>query len=309
MYKKPYIKIAIFSLGKAILFVILKIEKIFLYGLKKSNDKPIIIIGMHRSGTSLLSELIEQERVFLGKNKDENNEPYFFLSLNKKILNLSVSTWDYLPNLDYGNAFLSKNIIKFIESKLNSFSAIKYWGWKNFFFKSKIANWGWKDPRNTLNLEYWMEMFPNARIIHIVRNPIDVAISLKKRQEDLNEKDKWDSIKMFYAKYFTKRLYFGGSFNCVDINNGIALWEKYLSKVEKYEKNIFTIRYEDLLENPNKVLTEVFNYLDIKKNNKNYHLVDKNKAYKFKTSIEYTKKYNEIKSNNFLKKYNYNTII
>ncbi|MBW1793701.1 MAG: sulfotransferase [Deltaproteobacteria bacterium] len=41
--------------------------------------------------------------------------------------------------------------------------------------------WGWKDPRTTLTLPLWLKLFPKARIIHVIRNGIDSALSLWRR--------------------------------------------------------------------------------------------------------------------------------
>jgi hypothetical protein len=43
--------------------------------------------------------------------------------------------------------------------------------------------WGWKDPRNSITLPVWLKLFPDARVIHIVRNGVDVAESLYRRQQ------------------------------------------------------------------------------------------------------------------------------
>ena len=32
--------------------------------------------------------------------------------------------------------------------------------------------WGFKDPRNGLTAEAWLEIFPKARIVHMVRDPV-----------------------------------------------------------------------------------------------------------------------------------------
>ena len=48
---------------------------------------------------------------------------------------------------------------------------------------------GWKDPRNTFTLDLWLKLFPNAKIINIMRHPLDVSQSLLVRQNKLLEID------------------------------------------------------------------------------------------------------------------------
>ena len=41
--------------------------------------------------------------------------------------------------------------------------------------------WGWKDPRTTLLLPFWQELFPDLRFVICVRHPLEVARSLHAR--------------------------------------------------------------------------------------------------------------------------------
>jgi len=76
-------------------------------------------------------------------------------------------------------------MVKLAENYIKSIRRIKYLGFiKGLKYKSLKEldfPWGWKDPRNTFTIDIWIEVFPNAKLIHIYRNPIDVAESLRKR--------------------------------------------------------------------------------------------------------------------------------
>src|SRR6187200_1282378 len=41
--------------------------------------------------------------------------------------------------------------------------------------------WGWKDPRNSLTLPFWEDLLPDLKTLVIVRNPLEVAYSMRKR--------------------------------------------------------------------------------------------------------------------------------
>src|SRR5262249_53006595 len=41
--------------------------------------------------------------------------------------------------------------------------------------------WGWKDPRTCLTLPFWQQLLPPMRYVLSLRNPVDVARSLKRR--------------------------------------------------------------------------------------------------------------------------------
>src|SRR5262249_1038388 len=48
--------------------------------------------------------------------------------------------------------------------------------------------WGWKEPRTTLFAGRWLEIFPEARVLHVVRNPLAVAASIQRRELEFQAK-------------------------------------------------------------------------------------------------------------------------
>src|SRR5262249_24095134 len=46
---------------------------------------------------------------------------------------------------------------------------------------SESPVWGWKEPRTTLFLPFWKSVIPGLRFVICVRSPLDVALSLQKR--------------------------------------------------------------------------------------------------------------------------------
>ena len=38
--------------------------------------------------------------------------------------------------------------------------------------------WGWKDPRNSITIQFWKSILPDAKVVICVRNPVEVAASL-----------------------------------------------------------------------------------------------------------------------------------
>src|SRR5213078_1316124 len=62
-------------------------------------------------------------------------------------------------------------------------------GWKRVMKYKSIDRydrpWGWKDPRTVFTLPLWLQLFPKAKIINIVRNGVDVASSLSVREQKM----------------------------------------------------------------------------------------------------------------------------
>jgi hypothetical protein len=95
--------------------------------------------------------------------------------------------------------------------------------------------WGWKDPRNTFTLPVWLRCFPEARLVHVVRNGVDVALSLHRR-----ERVEW------FHRRFDKRM-------LPTIGAAYRLWSAYVraGRVHcgAHRPSLF-LRYEDLVARP-----------------------------------------------------------
>lgn len=245
---------------------------------------PIIVCGMHRSGTSLVSNLIESQGVFMGDKKQGDHEPVFFLDINENIFKLINASWDTPDNFAYANNFFSSNINKFIYYQLRSRDAIKYFGFLNYLknhnFHKIPYHWGWKDPRNTFTITYWHQLFPNAKIVHVYRNPVDVANSLRKRQTKFMER--FVSNKNF-EKYAIKNNFMGTSYKCLQLNEGFALWEKYVQKAFNTNIEMFHLKYEDLLAAPEENISDLLNFISVTKK--------ADKIEKMLSDIDVTRKY------------------
>lgn len=139
----------------------------------------ICIAGMHRSGTSMVTRLLNLCGMNLGPENEmmpaspANPEGYWehiwFNYYNNHILARFNGSWDIVPSfppgwhnekeLDWAKAEVRNRIASFDSSPI----------------------WGWKDPRNSITLPFWRELFPAMGTVVCLRNPLDVAKSLNKR--------------------------------------------------------------------------------------------------------------------------------
>lgn len=139
----------------------------------------ICIAGMHRSGTSMIARVLNQCGLSLGPADkllpaNENNQDGYwehrdFFRLNKAILRAFHGGWDFPPTLPAGweNDYRLTAIEHDARQLLGDFSGERLWGWK--------------DPRNSLTLPFWKRLVPDLKVVVSVRNPLDVAASLKRR--------------------------------------------------------------------------------------------------------------------------------
>lgn len=219
---------------------------------------PVIVIGMHRSGTSMITRLLEQQGLFMGWRKDVNDEALFFLRLNEWLLAQTGHAWDNPPDAgDWpGEATLRQALCSGLRDALSSLDIIGYWGLSGILahrnpFGSE-SPWGWKDPRNTITLPLWLDVFPDARVVHIRRHGLDVAKSLTTRNKKIGEKILGQGNPPRLP--FTKMKPLWLSSRCGRIEDAFTLWEDYMRHAERHlgvlGSRALDIRYEDFLESP-----------------------------------------------------------
>jgi len=229
---------------------------------------PVIFIGMHRSGTSMLGRMLEELGVFFGARKDINNEALFFQDLNEWLLGQCGGRWDY-PQPFNQYFWRNEDVIKWTEIYLRNLLAsprvVQFLGVRRFLsggMRSLNEPWGWKDPRTTFTLPVWLRIFPNARVVSIERNGVDVAQSLVTRERAI-----LGDAPHFYQKYrmaFFLRLRRGGfahSPRCLALEDAFSLWEEYTAQADRViaqvpAEKVLALRYEEVLADPVKWLGE-----------------------------------------------------
>ena len=101
-------------------------------------------------------------------NPDGFWEHLGFVALNDELLNELGGAWDLPPKA-------SENFKHVRLDPLRMKAQLLVEG----FDSSGI--WGWKDPRNSLTLPFWQDLLPGLKTVIMVRNPLEVAYSMKER--------------------------------------------------------------------------------------------------------------------------------
>lgn len=144
----------------------------------------ICILGMHRSGTSAITRGFNLLGAYLGEENDivkplpENPEGFWerfdIYYLQERLLSKMNRQWGSVNPLPE-NWEKSEEIRSF---KLELTELIK-----NNFMQHSL--WLWKDPRTCLLLPLWKDVLSEMnialKVVFVVRNPLDVAKSLEKR--------------------------------------------------------------------------------------------------------------------------------
>lgn len=206
----------------------------------KKERAPFFIFGCGRSGTSLLSRMLSQHQSIA-------------VPLESHIFRSFSALEGY-----YGDLSRRKNRLRLIEDILST-QAIQAWqleasseeierlvnspdlggvfdaimeSWTNLNDKKR---WGEKTPRHVYHWDDIHGYYPNAKVVHIVRDGRDVALSFMD------------------ARFGPKTTYMGAHY-----------WKQYLNKVQMLKvsaSDVLEVRYEDLLTDPRKTLGVVCEFL------------------------------------------------
>ena len=189
-------------------------EKNELNNNSKENMKNVIfILGMPRTGTSMVEQIISNHSEVEGGGEISLLSFYLDKFFNNKNKNLDIN--EHL------------NLIK-----------KEYLDYLNKITKSKIITD--KAPLNFRWIGIIKYLFPNCKIIHCKRDPLESSWSIFKNEFERGMffSNTFEDIAEFYHLY----------------KNLMDYWKK------KFDDNIFDLNYEDLINDPENKIKEIINY-------------------------------------------------
>ncbi|MGL4745787.1 MAG: sulfotransferase family protein [Dermatophilaceae bacterium] len=126
-----------------------------------TGGRPIFIVGCQRSGTTMLRLMLDSHpRISCGPETRflEGFEPIF------------ADDWKRLSQYGFSEDEWVRRIREFFE------------GVQTDYARSRgKQRWADKTPRYAMNLPLVLRIFPDAQIVHVIRDPRDVAVSHRKR--------------------------------------------------------------------------------------------------------------------------------
>ena len=200
--------------------------------IKSSKTKPIFILGMPRSGTSLIEQIVSNHSSVYGGGE-----------LDMLPLAIANSNWEKNENfIDIINSIRSEYLSKI--SKLTK---------KNFITDKLPGNFKW--------IGFILNALPEAKILHLERNPMAICWSIYKSEfnnPDMAFTYKQEYIAEFYLLY----------------KDLINFWKN------KYPNQIININYEEFVDDYENNIKKIFQELELNWEN---HLLE---FYKNKRPVE-----------------------
>lgn len=209
---------------------------------------PIFIIGAQRSGTTLL-------RLMLTAHPDICIPPEspFFVHLEQKYgstVDLCNNVVAFLDDLYTDEKFREWNVNRTsLQRNLCKHNSLKYSDAISIVYQTNMQQfdsgariWGDKNPDNIFHVDTILKYFPNAKLIHIVRDVRAV----------------YNSVNTKAISQFGKRLR-------AQVLLVTKRWSQVVDIAEKYrhDKQFYTVYYEQLVSNPEEQLKGVCSWLGI----------------------------------------------
>lgn len=191
---------------------------------------------MPRSGSTLLQRLLLSHKAIGGTAEPWILLPLVYMKRHQGIISeyssrlSSKATNDLLNDLKNGEELFYKQIKNFAD------------GLYNKVLKKNEVYFLDKTPRYYLIIDELYKIYPNAKFIYLFRNPTHIYASI---------------LTTWCNNQFTK-LY--GNHN--DLVFGFNKISEAFSKYKKNE-NTFSIKYEDLVSQPKKIMMQIQNFLEI----------------------------------------------
>jgi len=198
----------------------------------------VFIVGVGRSGTSLLQSMLNAHSKICFIPETHFLRKYVFKSF---VIVDEKNIDSIIEKLNNDDDYLrtkipAEEIVKIGMQYVDIYEALL-----DVYLKRKGKEIiGDKDPRNIDFLPQLNTLYPEGKVIHMIRDPRDVVLSRTKAD--------WSKGRPFYlhAYMYITQMSRGRRFG-----------------KEKYGRNYIEIFYEDLISNPVKVLNELCNFLDV----------------------------------------------
>ncbi len=292
---------------------------------------PIFIVGHWRSGTTHLHNILSQDEQFAYLSFSNMVMPHDlligrYLPIIPLIMRISLPKTRGIDSLP-----LKPHLPQEEELSLGMIGGVSYYNcyffpphWKEYFAESILMKSGnqvrdypksvlaeayrrmvnklsyfhkgkqliFKNPASTGRIAMLKEIFPNAKFIHVRRNPYSVFASSRARLPRMIEGFSWNDEP-------------GMDYENIAIDSYRSLMKEYLAQRDEIpSEDLFEVSYEDLVTDPDQTITDIYSgfglnrsensirrhrkYLDSQKSyQKNNHRLSRTQLEKIQTEWDF----------------------
>ncbi len=239
------------------------------YNLLEKKNKIIFVVGNSRSGTSMMAKILNNhpniytfEELHFFEELISSDELFSVISFEKaKVLYANLLSLVYKGYLSKRKAQLYFSEAEKCLKELDQFTPASIY--KHFLFYITKKNGKQipceQTPRNLFYLKEIFKIFPNAKVINMMRDPRDVLLS---------QKNKWRLRFIGYKNHpLSESIRSFVNYNPIIISK---LWNSAIREYEQFknDERLINIKFENLISNPEMTLKKICDFLEIKMHEK-----------------------------------------
>ncbi len=222
---------------------------------------PTIVLGMHRSGTGLVTQMLGDLGLGLGRSPGGEVQSRFFTRLNSWVFAEAGASWS---QPDAVRAMVNNDVARsvvtdYLATSCDGPRIAEFLGPRDYLrFRSAFnidTPWGWRDDRGAFTLPMWLDLFPGARVVNVVRHGVDVADSMARVAVRHMEQraQEYDRQRWRYGLVPRRSTLSMGPL-AADLDYGLQLWDTYLTEAQEQlallGDQVLEVRFEELVEDP-----------------------------------------------------------
>lgn len=203
---------------------------------------PIFILGVPRSGTTLLRTILNcHAHIACGP------EAPWLAHQDKGILALqdalTTGEHSYCRNFQVPATAVRQRIRALVEGLFNDFAAQQ----------GKIR-WAHKTPDDSMVPGFFTDLFPEAKFVHLVRHPLDVALSTTKVAAHRAGVSAWHEQNLVLEPGFAVKN---------TLFNSVLRWRRWNEKISASlaGRDHLRVSYEDMVQSPRETFAAIFDFL------------------------------------------------
>ncbi len=219
---------------------------------------PLIILGAPLSGTDRVAELMQGAGLFLGNDRNRYSESHFFLDQSRWLFRCAHAEWDVTEPMAWAfeDEAAQEAMAEALRERVETKGIKGFLGWKTHLRTRSLLTyaepWGWADTLTSFTLPLWLRVFPKARVVHVVRNGVDVALDLTQREEERRAQLKSRAR----------------SSRCLDPSRAFDVWSAYVSAAQSSiehlpPERVLHLRCEELSRQPEAALDSLLGLAEV----------------------------------------------
>lgn len=218
---------------------------------------PYPIICRGHSGSRLLAEAFRQNGLWMGLSDNKQRDAQEFKQGNPVVRYLIQDGFRYSELNETAKGQLQRLMMSLVEESRQNCPDPE----------NKVA-FGWKRAITTFACEVFLDAYPEAKTVHLIRDGRDAMLSrLNVRMSDLDNPINRlvvfgdPSVSEYHGKPLDRSVV-AEYRNEIEMHHWVTV-VRFAMRARRYRDRYLEVRYEDLCEYPERTLKRVFEFLDV----------------------------------------------